>query len=192
MIRIENLFVFRAEHKRDEVAQMKTYDFSNTRCFIDFDSTLANSLPKYNIVLDELVKGKLTDKHYIEYYQDFGDAYDIIPGSPWKAILRDLVEYHVTHTAKEKGIESGTSEWTDLYFTSFAYVARDIEPGDPIGAEYGSELEEALIVDITTKFDESCARMFPKLGYDELSNSASCTRRWVGTSSSIQEPTKPF
>ena len=147
---------------------MRTYDFSNTRCFIDFDSTIANSLPKYNIVLDELVKGKLTDKHYIEYYQDFGDAYDIIPGSPWKAILRDLVEYHTTHMAQEAGVKKGSSEWDALYFSNFAYVARDIEPGCPIGGEYGAELEEALTNDIVLRFEEGCARLFPKLGYDEL------------------------
>lgn len=69
------------------------YDFSNTRCLIDFDGTIADSLPKYNEALDAMFMGVLTDKHYIEYYKDFGDAYEIIPGCPWKEILGKLCCY---------------------------------------------------------------------------------------------------
>lgn len=65
----------------------------NTRCLIDFDGTIANSLVWYNVALDEMFMGKLTDEHYIEHYKDFGDAYEIIPGSPWKRILSLLCRY---------------------------------------------------------------------------------------------------
>lgn len=68
-------------------------EFSNTCCLIDFDGTLANSLVWYNKALDAMFMGKVTDKHYIEYYKDFGDAYEIIPGSPWKSILMNLCRY---------------------------------------------------------------------------------------------------
>lgn len=68
-------------------------DISNTCCLIDFDGTLANSLVWYNQALDAMFMGKLTDKHYVEHYKEFGDAYEIIPGSPWKSILMNLCRY---------------------------------------------------------------------------------------------------
>ena len=96
-----------------------TRDFSNTRCFIDFDSTLADSLPRYNVVLDDLYKDKVVEENYIEYYRDFGDAFDIIPGSPWKSILMDLVEYHAK--IREVGpYSNGGSRWAP---TSAVYDA---------------------------------------------------------------------
>ena len=67
--------------------------YSKTRCFIDCDGTITNSLKYYNIVLDEIFMGVLTDQHYETYYKDFGDAYELIPGCPWKKILSYLVDY---------------------------------------------------------------------------------------------------
>lgn len=72
--------------------KMRT-DLSCTCCLIDFDGTLANSLIWYNKALDAMYMGRVTDKHYIEHYKDFGDAYEIIPGSPWKSILMNLCRY---------------------------------------------------------------------------------------------------
>lgn len=68
-------------------------NIKNTRCLIDFDGTVANSLTWCNVALDEMLMGKVTDKHYIEYYKDFGDSFEIIPGCPWKRILSLLCAY---------------------------------------------------------------------------------------------------
>lgn len=67
--------------------------YSNTRCFIDCDGTIVNSLKYYNIIIDQLFLDKLADKEYSEYYKEFGDAYEIIPGAPWKTILSYLIDY---------------------------------------------------------------------------------------------------
>ena len=92
------------------------YDhIENTRCLIDFDGTIANSLVWYNGALDEMLMGKLTDKHYIEHYKDFGDAYEIIPGSPWKRILSLLCRY----LAKENLIGAKDSSNPYLPITYF-------------------------------------------------------------------------
>lgn len=64
-----------------------------TRCFIDCDGTLMNSLKYYNDALDGIFMGNITNKHYIDYYKDFGDTYNIIPGSPWRTILFYLIDY---------------------------------------------------------------------------------------------------
>lgn len=67
--------------------------YAGTCCLIDFDGTLANSLVWYNQAIDRMFMGKVTDRPYIEHYKDFGDAYEIIPGSPWKSILMNLCRY---------------------------------------------------------------------------------------------------
>lgn len=74
--------------------------YKNTRCFIDCDGTLTNSLKYYNVVIDELFLGKLSDKKYNEYYKEFGDEYEIIPGAPWKTILAYLIDYLARHDGK--------------------------------------------------------------------------------------------
>lgn len=68
-------------------------NIKNTRCLIDFDGTVANSLPWCNVALDEMFMPKLTERNYIEYYKEFGDAFEIIPGCPWKRILTMLCCY---------------------------------------------------------------------------------------------------
>lgn len=65
----------------------------NTRCLIDFDGTIANSLPYYNRAIDRMFLGTVARRPYAEYYRDFGDAYEIIPGSPWRNIIMLLCAY---------------------------------------------------------------------------------------------------
>lgn len=68
-------------------------DLSNTRCFIDADGTLFNSLPCYNNVFNTMFLGKLTDKRYDTYRNEIDRIYDFIPGTPWHDIIAAVVEY---------------------------------------------------------------------------------------------------
>ena len=68
-------------------------DLSNTRCFIDADGTLFDSLPYYNNVFDTMFLGKYTDKNYNEYRDEIDRIYDFIPGTPWHDIIAAGVEY---------------------------------------------------------------------------------------------------
>lgn len=86
--------------------ETKMNSLSKQYCFIDFDGTVADSLQKvYNHVLDAIFQDKLTPLHYIEYYRDFGDAYNIIPGSPWRNILQNLTKYLSTPRANSFDID---------------------------------------------------------------------------------------
>lgn len=106
-------------------------DLSGTRCFIDADGTLFDSLRHYNKVLDSIFLGKLTEHPYIDYYQDFGDRYDIIPGAPWRSILGNLYEYHTGERPNDFMVDLITETFEDRAAEMFSALEPEefvIEP----------------------------------------------------------------
>ena len=131
-------------------------DFSNTRCFIDCDGCLADTLTNsgYNKALDRIFMGNITQRNYCEDYQDFGDAYDIIPGAPWKTILRDLVEYHLGHRMADiAGID----------------YPRDPETGERAtreGYPLKIALDDGYLDSLEKRFEDECVDIFSHRDYE--------------------------
>lgn len=77
----------------DTISAFSATPFNGTRCLIDCDGTIADSFRHYNSAIDKMFRGVLTDRAYADYRSEFDDAYDIIPGSPWRHILYQLIEF---------------------------------------------------------------------------------------------------
>ena len=142
----------------EEETTMITRDLSNTRCFIDCDGCLADTLSNngYNKALDRMFMGPLTAHHYCEDYQDFGDAYDIIPGAPWRMILNNLIEYHVGHRlADVAGIPYPINEETG---------ERKTREGHPVKIA----LDPTYLDDLERCFEDECVQIFSEMDYSDF------------------------
>ena len=100
-------------------------DFSNTICLIDADGTLFNSLVRYNGAIDKMFLGKYTDQNYIEYYSDFNNAYDIIPGSPWKLILDLMVQFLGYDKLEDDALDKIVEQFEDCSVEEFKKLSYD-------------------------------------------------------------------
>lgn len=107
------------------------FDLSSTRCFIDADGTLFDSLPHYNSVFDTLFKGTLTERCYDDYRDEIDAIYDFIPGSPWHDIIAAGYEYLTGEKPGESLICSLESDFEDgaaAMFKTLSYDRLAIEP----------------------------------------------------------------
>lgn len=100
-------------------------DFSNTICLIDADGTLFNSLVRYNGAIDRMFLGKYTDRNYIEYYSEFNNAYDIIPGSPWKLIFDLMVQFLGYDKPTEEDLNAIVAQFEDYSIEEFKKLTYD-------------------------------------------------------------------